>query len=133
MTSDEKEISSPSIPIREIGVPALAYLGDCVFELRVREKLVRSGIAHAGDLNRAALSYVKASIQARAMEKLIPTLTEEELSYYHRGKNYSHLNTPKSATPAEYRSATGMETLFGFLYLSGNTDRINQLFHIAYP
>ena len=121
------------IPLNELSTPSLAYLGDCVLELRVREKLVQSGIAKSGRLNTEALRFVRASAQAAAMQRILPLLTDEETAYYKRGRNSSHLNVPKSASPSEYRTATGMEVLFGYLHLSGQTDRIGELFALAYP
>ena len=118
--------------IHEISVPALAYLGDCVIELCVREHLVSQGLSKSGHLNEAALSFVRASAQAEAMKKLIPLLTEEEEGYFKRGRNIGHTNTPKSSTVAEYRAATGMEALFGWLHLSGRKDRIDLLFRKGY-
>ena len=119
--------------LREVSVPALAYLGDCVLELLVRERLVESGLAKSADLNRAALQYVCASAQAEAMRRILPALNETEQAYYHRGRNSGHLNYPKAATPAQYRAATGMEVLFGYLHLSGQSDRQKELFALAYP
>ena len=120
--------------LNEMSVPALAYLGDSVMELLVRRELVaRQGIATAGDLNRAALEYVRAGAQAAAMDRILPELTEEEARWSQRGRNSGHLNIPKSASPAEYRRATGMETLFAFLYLTGQTERMESLFALAYP
>ena len=120
--------------LNEMSVPALAYLGDSVMELLVRRELVaRQGIATAGDLNRAALEYVRAGAQAAAMDRILPELTEEEARWYKRGRNSGHQNIPKSASPAEYRRATGMETLFAFLYLTGQTERMESLFALAYP
>ena len=119
--------------IKEVSTEALAYLGDSALEIRVREKLVRSGISGSGNLNRASLSYVKASEQAAAMHRIIPRLDEEETLVYKRGRNMSGGNVPKSATMAEYRTATGMEVLFGYLHLLGRNERIDQLFSLAYP
>ena len=113
-------------------VPALAYLGDCVLELLVREYLVASGLSHSSALNRAALAFVKASAQADAMDRVLPFLTEEEATWYRRGRNSGHLNFPKSASPAEYRRATGMEVLFGHLHAAGRDDRARELFALAY-
>ena len=121
-----------SINIREISTGALAYLGDSVIELRVREVLVKRGISGSGELNRASLAFVKASAQASAMRRILPLLTEEEESIYKRGRNMSGGNVPKSATMSEYRTATGMEVLFGYLHLSGQQDRIDTLFETAY-
>ena len=111
---------------------ALAYLGDCVLEMCVREHLVKSGHSSSATLNKKALDYVRAPMQAQAMKRLIPHLSEEEEAIFHRGRNVGHTNTPKSATVAEYRAATGMEALFGYLHLAGRTERIRELFCLAY-
>ena len=118
--------------IREISTPALAYLGDCVLELCVRRHLVDSGLSTSAHLNAAALDYVRAPVQAEAMKRILPVLSEEEESYFKRGRNIGHTNVPKSATVSEYRTATGMEVLFGFLHLSERNERINELFTIGY-
>ena len=111
---------------------ALAYLGDSVIELCVRQHLVRMGLSSSARLNAVALEYVKATKQAEAMKNILPLLTEEEEAAFRRGRNMGHSNTPKSATVAEYRAATGMETLFGYLHLLGRSERIAELFAIAY-
>lgn len=122
------------LPLNELSIPALAYLGDSVLELTVRRELVlRRGISTAGDLNRASLAYVSAGAQSAAMERILPHLTEEEERWFKRGRNSGHLNIPKRATPAEYRRATGMEVLFAYLYLSNRADRLATLFRLAYP
>ena len=120
------------INIKEVSTEALAYLGDCVIELKVRELLVCRGIAGSGNLNRESLSFVKATAQAKAMQNILPLLTEEETAVYKRGRNMSGGNVPKSATMSEYRTATGMEALFGYLHLLGQTERIALLFSAAY-
>lgn len=108
----------------------LAHIGDSVFEVLCRSYLCARGGKNVGNLHRDTVALVKAPSQARFAEKLLPALTEEELAYYRRGKN-SHVHAvPKGATPAEYAKATGLETLFGALYLAGQTDRLNELFHI---
>ena len=107
----------------------LAHMGDCVFEILVRAYLCASGEKTVDKLHRDTIRMVKATSQAKFVDKLLPLLTEEELSYYRRGKN-SHVHAvPKSCTPAEYAKATGLEALFGALYLLGRTDRINELFN----
>ena len=118
--------------IREISVPALAYLGDCVLELCVRRHLVETGLSTSAHLNAAALDFVRAPAQAEAMKRLLPHLNETEEAYFRRGRNMGHSNVPKRATVSEYRAATGMETLFGYLHLCGQNERINQLFRLAY-
>ena len=118
--------------IYEISTEALAYLGDSVLEIRVRELLVKKGISVSGRLNSASLSYVKASEQAAAMHRIAPFLSEEESLVFKRGRNMSGGNVPKSATMSEYRTATGMEVLFGYLHLLGRVERIDELFKKAY-
>ena len=120
------------IDIREVSTQALAYLGDCVLEMQVREHLVCKGLSTSGHLNEAALSFVRASAQAEAMKKLLPVLSEEEEAYFRRGRNLGHSSVPKNATVSDYRTATGMEALFGFLHLSGRRERIAELFALAY-
>ena len=112
---------------------SLAYLGDCVIEIKVRERLVKMGLSSSARLNKAALDYVRAPMQAEAMKRLMPYLDEQETAVFHRGRNIGHTNTPRSATVAEYRSATGMEALFGYLHLAGRAERIAELFELAYP
>ncbi len=114
--------------INAISNLGLAHIGDGVFELLCRSYLIARGGKKVGDLHRDTIAMVKAPAQSAYMDKLLPLLTEEELAYYRRGKN-SHVHAvPKSATPAEYARATGLEALFGALYLSGNTQRLNELF-----
>ena len=112
---------------------SLAYLGDCALEICVREYLVRElGLSSSAKLNKAALDFVRAPKQAEAMKNILPLLSEEEEAVFKRGRNVGHTNTPKSATVSEYRSATGMEALFGWLWLAGRHERINELFRAAY-
>ena len=131
---ETEKITGEEMPdLREVSVPALAYLGDCVLELCVRRHLIAKGLSTSAHLNAAALEYVRASAQAEAMKRLLPHLSEEEASYFRRGRNLGHGNVPKRATVSEYRSATGMETLFGYLHLAGKSERIDALFRLAYP
>ena len=118
--------------IREISTPALAYLGDCVIELCVRQMLVERGLSTSAHLNAAALDYVRAPAQAEAMKRLAEHLTEEEAAFFRRGRNMGHSSVPKRSTVSEYRAATGMEVLFGYLHLLGRHERIDYLFYMAY-
>ena len=113
-----------------ISAARLAYLGDCVWELSVREMLVRRGTRQPSV---DALAYVTAAAQSEAAERLLPLLSEEEADEFRRGRNIGHTNIPKSASLAEYRRATGLETLFGWLWLRGDEDRIRVLFEAAFP
>ncbi len=119
-------------PLNTYSAAALAYLGDSVLELCVRERLVQMGLSSSAALNKKALEYVRASKQAEAMKRILPLLSEEEEAVFRRGRNIGHTNRPKSATVAEYRSATGMEALFGWLHLAGRRERIQALFLAAY-
>ena len=112
---------------------ALAYLGDAVLELCVRERLLEMGYTSSKKLNVHALEYVRAGAQARAMERILPVLTEQEDAVFHRGRNAGHGQHPKGASVGEYRNATGMEALFGYLFMTKNEARIAELFELAYP
>ena len=106
----------------------LAHIGDGVWELLCRSFLCAQGEKTVSQLHHDTISMVKAPAQAAYAEKLLPLLTEQEAAYYRRGKN-SHVHAvPKGATPAQYAKATGLEALFGALYLAGQTERINELF-----
>ena len=112
---------------------SLAYLGDAVIELLARRRVLASGVTNVGRLNALCRSYITAKVQSEAVERLLPHLTEEETDYFKRGRNANGVSAPKSASVAEYRRATGMEALFGYLHLTGRADRMNELFNIAYP
>ena len=108
----------------------LAHVGDGVYELMCRSYLCTRGDKTVLKLHRDTVNMVKAPTQAKYADKLKPYLTEEELAFFRRGKNAHTHAAPKSATPQEYARATGLETLFGALYLLGRTDRLNELFSI---
>ena len=113
--------------VRAMGSLALAHVGDAVFELMVRVYLA-SGGGKTGSLHRAAVGMVNAAAQAGDMEKLLPFLTEEEAEVFRRGRNVKVHSVPKHARPGDYHAATGMEALFGYLYLLGRRERISALF-----
>lgn len=107
----------------------LAFFGDSVYEQLVRERIVlRHQSLSPNRLHRLAIGYVCAPAQSRAYEILEPLLTEEELSILKRGRNANGVTPPKNAKASDYRRATGVEALFGFLYLNGSQDRIRELF-----
>ncbi len=116
----------------DVSTRALAYLGDCVIELCVRRFLVSCGISHSAELNIAALDFVRAGAQADAVKRILPILTEEEAAVFRRGRNIGHTSTPKNASVGQYRAATGMEVLFGWLDTTGQSERISELFASAY-
>lgn len=108
----------------------LAHIGDAVYELMCRSYLCCKGDKTVKNLHKDSVAMVKAPTQAKFADKLLPHLTEQEQDWFRRGKNAHSHAAPKSATPQEYAKATGLETLFGALYLSGQTDRLNELFAI---
>lgn len=114
--------------IRAISTLGLAHLGDCVFELMVRSWLCLHGKATSKGLHKATVHYVAAPAQAKAVEKILPLLNEEEQDVFRRGRNTSPHTIPKSASREEYQAATALEALLGHLYLQGKTERLNELF-----
>ena len=108
----------------------LAHIGDGVYELMCRSWLCTRGDKTVLKLHRDTVEMVKATAQAKYADRITPHLTEEEFAYYRRGKNSHTHAAPKAASRQEYAKATGLETLFGALYLLGRTDRLNELFQI---
>ena len=109
---------------------ALAHLGDGVYELMVRTWLCLKGKATNKGLHRAAVTYVSAPAQAKRVKKIVPILTDEEQGVYRRARNSHTAAIPKGASVGEYHAATGLEALFGWLYLRGQLDRLNELFEL---
>ena len=108
----------------------LAFVGDCVYEMMVRETLVCAANRPVNDLHAESVKYVSAKAQTQAYEKIRNILSEEEAAQFKRGRNAKTGHLPKSATSAEYHTATGIEALFGYLYFLGEIDRIRELFKI---
>lgn len=106
---------------------ALAFFGDAVYELIVRQRLILSSNMQAGKLHSLAVSKVRASYQAMASQELEEHLTQEEECIFRRGRNANTTTVPKGVTTAQYHMATGLEALFGYLYLIGDVGRINEL------
>lgn len=107
----------------------LAFMGDGVYEVLVRRHIVgEHGSLPAGRLHDLAVGMVRAAAQAEAYGRVEPLLEERELAVYRRGRNATGLTVPKSASAAQYHSATGLEALFGWLFLTGQTERIERLF-----
>lgn len=110
----------------------LAFLGDSVYEQLVRERLVLTANMPVGKLHILAVKRVRANYQSKAYDALLPILSEEEEHILKRGRNATGNTVPKSSNPVEYRRATAIECLFGYLYLTGNKDRIEELFNIIW-
>ena len=106
----------------------LAFIGDGVYDLLVREYLVKNSSAHVGELNQRKVKMVNCKSQAEFVKLILPQLTEEETEVYKRGRNTKVHSASKHSTLSDYHAATGMEALFGWLYLKGSHDRINELF-----
>jgi ribonuclease-3 family protein len=121
------DISNPN----ELNGLLLAYLGDAQMELMVRKRLVLKG-GKIGDLNKQTDALVSAKAQVVALEKLLPVFTEEEMAIFKRGKNVHTNSVPKSVTQLQYRKATGLEAVFGYLCLKNDTERMEELIDIAY-
>lgn len=125
---DYFHLETPRDTVLNMSNLGLAHLGDCVYELMVRSWLCLHGKATAKNLHRATVSFVSAPAQAQRMAHILPLLTEEEEAVFLRGRNTAPHSVPKGAKRGDYQQATGLETLFGWLYLQGQTDRLNQLF-----
>lgn len=106
----------------------LAHLGDAVFEVMVRSRVCVHGTAKIKDLHKQTVRYVTAPAQAELTQKILPILTEEEADVFRRGRNAAPHSIPKAASRGQYQTATALEALFGWLWLQGRTDRLNELF-----
>lgn len=126
--NDYFHLNATEDQIHSISNLGLAHLGDSVFEIMVRSRLCLEGKASARGLHRATVKLVAAPAQAQMMEKIIPLLSEEEDDVFRRGRNSNVHSVPKAASRADYQTATGLEALFGWLYLHGRTERLNELF-----
>ena len=117
------------IDVRTINVVALAYLGDAIYEVYIRERLILMGISHALELQKRAVLYVSAKGQASILNRLLEEgkLTEEEIQVVKRGRNYKRSTHPKHTDILTYKLSTGFETLIGYLYLSKNYDRLAEI------
>ena len=123
-----ESLNNEKVDIRLYSPQALAFLGDAVYEILVRERIVHRANMPVNKLHLQAVEQVRASYQSKAYAVLEPVLTEEELAALKRGRNISSIKPPKNGTMQDYRRATGLECLFGYLYLKGEIQRINELF-----
>ena len=114
--------------VNKISILGLAHVGDAVYELLSRSRLCLEGHSSVMELHKRTVSRVNAAAQAEAVKKLLPHLTEEELAVYKRGRNAKVHSVPHHADIGQYHAATGLEALFGWLYLCGRTERLSALF-----
>ena len=115
------------IDARNLNPQVLAFVGDGVYSLYIRHKLINSSGLKGKDLHNEATNYVKASGQSNFINKLLPSLTERELSVFKRARNHKTLSQAKNAKIVDYRRATGLEAVLGYLYLIGDLDRLNEI------
>ena len=123
----QEELGLAGIDADQYSPLGLAYLGDCVYELIIRQKVMSEGNRAVNRLNAAGTRWAKAQTQARIAELLLEELTDEELRIYKRGRNSKSATPAKHASMADYRKATGFEALMGYLYLNGKEERILEL------
>ena len=112
---------------KQLSPQTLAFVGDGVYDLLVREYLVKQANRPVGELNKLKVKLV--NCKANYAQLLLPDLTDSEVAVYKRGRNATTQNTPKNANVADYHSATGLEALFGYLYLNNELPRIKELFY----
>lgn len=117
--------------VNEISSLGLAHMGDGVYEVLCRAYLCSKGYKTVLNLHKNTVQLVKASTQAKFAEVLLPHLTQQETDYFRRGKNAHTHAAPKAASRSQYAKATGLEALFGALYLLGQTQRLNTLFQLG--
>lgn len=127
----KREFDCKETDIRTYSPLALAYIGDAVYDLVIRTIVVEQGNKSANNLHRQTVTYVNARVQAKMADALESELTEEELAVYHRGRNAKSYTVAKNASVIEYRKATGLEALCGYLYLQGRQERMLHLIHEA--
>ncbi len=116
--------------IAKLSVLALAHIGDCVYEMLTRSYLLSQGLSTARNLHFQTVQRVRAVAQFEAAHKIAPLLTEDEQTVFRRARNTRHKSVPKGASPVAYAHATAVEALFGWLWLKGESDRINQLYDV---
>jgi ribonuclease-3 family protein len=127
----KKDFDCKEVDIRTYSPLTLAYIGDAIYDLVIRTIVVERGNSSANKLHRKVVSYVNARVQARMIEALESELTQEEETVYHRGRNAKSYTVAKNATVIEYRKATGLEALCGYLYLQGRQERMLYLIREA--
>lgn len=108
----------------------LAFIGDAVYSLYVRNKIVLNNNCKTNELHKLTSEIVKAGGQSEFVENILNVLNEQELEVYKRARNYKTANVAKNAKVTDYKRATGLEALIGYLYLYGNLERINQIFEM---
>lgn len=127
----KKEFDCKETDIRTYSPLTLAYIGDAIYDLVIRTVVVERANQSANNLHKKTVRYVNARVQAKMIEALESELTEDEVAVYHRGRNAKSYTSAKNASIIEYRKATGLEALCGYLYLTGQQERLLRLIHEA--
>ena len=127
----KREFNCKETDLRTYSPLTLAYIGDAIYDLVIRTIVVERGNKSANNLHKKSVTYVNARVQAKMIDALENDLTEEETAIYHRGRNAKSYTVAKNASIIEYRKATGLEALFGYLYLNGQQERLLYLIHEA--
>lgn len=127
----KRDFDCRDVDIRTYSPLTLAYIGDAIYDLVIRTIVVERGNRSANHLHKKTVTYVNARVQARMMDVLEEELTEEELAVYHRGRNAKSYTSARNASVIEYRKATGLEALCGYLYLQGEQERMLTLIKTA--
>lgn len=127
----KRDFDCMPVDIRTYSPLTLAYIGDAIYDLVIRTIVVGRGNRSANNLHKKAVTYVNARVQAKLADALESELTEEENAVYHRGRNAKSYTAAKNASVVEYRKATGLEALCGYLYLQGQQERMLYLIHEA--
>lgn len=117
--------------INAMSMLGLAHIGDAVYELLTRTMLCSDGVTKASELHRKTVALVNAPAQAESMSRILPKLNGTELAIYKRGRNTKVNSVPQKADIAQYHAATGLEALFGWLYLRGENERIAELYALG--
>lgn len=120
-----------SVPAGQLSPNVLAFVGDAVFGLFIRTRLARESAGGVQTMHRKTVEYVKAAAQAMIAKKLLDRLDEDEQAVFRRGRNAKSTTMPKNADVQDYRYATGLEALLGWLHLNGSTERLNELLEQA--
>ena len=123
--------SLEEVDARNLSTQVLAFVGDGVYSLYIRQKIVLEDNLQGKDLHLQVINYVKAGGQSNFIEKLLPTLNDTEMSVFKRARNYRSLSQSKNSNIIDYRRATGLEALLGYLYLIGNEKRLNEILSMS--
>lgn len=126
-----KETAGHQLDVKRMKPLALAYIGDTVFDLYIRSRIVLTKEEAPKLMHTEAVQYVKAASQAQMMKQIMDALTEEEMEAFKRGRNQKSLTVPKNASLIDYKWATGFEALLGYLYILGREERLYELMRLA--